>query len=838
MSIERLLQISMALTAFLAALMLGLSEQRMWLAVVTGLAAALSVYFGDMRGTLLLSTTWANVLGLAALGATVWEVFTVDTEYQLLALANMLVYLQWVLLFRRKEPRIYWMILLLSLLQVAVASVMSLTALFGVFMVLYVFSSLTALVSFTVDRDRRGPAPARAAPDTDRIDIFSTPISVVFARLLGLRRRRPAPRANPSGRWPLGFGKPRFTAREEEPDRGRGSARGLWRTAAVLAIGAFLLAPPLFALVPRTDRTLGWYPSGLMGQNLVGFSDVVRLGELGEMVENPTEVMRVRLTERPTGRPIQLQDDLLLRGMALPHYEGGRWNRQPGAIGEDVDPLPRGVPPASVVDQEITIEPLENSDVLFGVWPVYEFDGSRRVLFDRVNERLGRTKGPNGDYAYRLTYRLVTTGVRDGRQLSFRPYSRRNEMLAVRRSGLLQPYAGVYPQTPTEPNLVGEPRQVERLREHLEPLKALADGVVADISRADPQYKLRCCRALESHLRDSGLYKYSLRPPVRDGRLDPVVDFITQHPEGHCEYFASALALMLRSQGIPSRIVVGFKGGEWNTAGGYYVVRQLNAHTWVEAYFQADELAALPQDELPPGDHSGGLWLQLDPTPPGEGAQTTLWSNLMSLRDYGEYLWGRFVLGLTAKDQKMSIYAPLESAVHWLGGLAPWASTGGSQVTLGGDERTSERRMSGVIIGVALLASPLALMALFWLGRWAAGRLRRRAGTAKAADRASPIAFYRRLEALLAARDLRRAPGQTQREFALAAGGQLADDPRTQAAASLPRKIVDSFYRVRFGGRTLDDQEAAAVDGALGELETALKAAEAEDGKHATRRTA
>ncbi|MBI1903251.1 MAG: DUF3488 domain-containing protein [Planctomycetia bacterium] len=834
MSVERLLQFSMALTAFLAALMLGLSEQRMWLALVTGLAAVLSLYFGDVRGTLQLSTTWANVLGLAALGATVWEVFTVDTEYQLLALANMLVYLQWVLLFRHKEPRIYWMILLLSLLQVAVASVMSLTAIFGILMVLYVFSSLTGLVSFTVDRERRGPAPSQSRPETERIDIFSTPISVVFARLLGLRRRSAA-QGKGTGRWPLGFDAPKMTARDE-PSVGlrRESARGLWRVAAVLAIGAFLLAPPLFALVPRTDRSLGWYPSGLVGQSLVGFSEMVRLGELGEMAENPSQVMRVRLSDHRTGEPIKLQDELLMRGMPLVDYEGGRWNRQPSPKGETVPP-PRGIPAERLVDQEIVVEPLENTDVVFAVWPVYDAERSRRVQLDRVNERLSRDKGPNDDYAYRLTYRLVTTGIHDSRQLPFRPYSRDTELPAVRRAGILQPYAAVYPQTLGEPQLTPEPRQLVRQREQLAPLASLADDVVADIPSADPQYKLRCCRALEAHFRDSGQYTYSLRPPIRDRRLDPVVDFVTRQPEGHCEYFASALALMLRSRGIPCRIVVGFKGGEWNESGSYYMVRQLNAHTWVEAYFRPSEMAALPADEIPPGNHTGGVWLQLDPTPPGTGAEATLWSTLMSWRDFGEYVWGRFVLGLTAKDQQQSIYDPLKSAVQWLGGLAPWQDAPDAKLTLAGEETASAKKMSGMIVGLVLLAAPFALAGAFWLVRWAARRLRRGATSPSAGDRTSPVAFYRRLEALLATRELHRLPGQTQREFALAAGGQLADDPRTQGASSLPRKIVDSFYRVRFGGRTLDEQEAAAVDSALVELDSSLRAAaEAADRKQET----
>ena len=74
---------------------------------------------------------------------------------------------------------------------------------------------------------------------------------------------------------------------------------------------------------------------------------------------------------------------------------------------------------------------------------------------------------------------------------------------------------------------------------------------------------------------------------------------------------------------------------------------------------------------------------------------------------------------------------------------------------------------------------------------------------------------------LLAERELCRAPSQTQREFALAVGGQLAESPRTKAGP-LARQLVELFYRVRFGRRTLDSQEAAAVEQALSELADAL----------------
>ncbi len=103
---------------------------------------------------------------------------------------------------------------------------------------------------------------------------------------------------------------------------------------------------------------------------------------------------------------------------------------------------------------------------------------------------------------------------------------------------------------------------------------------------------------LLEHTLSSSPFEYTLnRPPPAEG-VDPIEDFVVRNQRGHCEYFASALALMLRSQNIPARIVLGFRGGEWNSVGSFYDVRQLHAHAWVEAYLEPEQI---PEAELPPG---------------------------------------------------------------------------------------------------------------------------------------------------------------------------------------------------------------------------------------------
>src|SRR5206468_3106660 len=138
---------------------------------------------------------------------------------------------------------------------------------------------------------------------------------------------------------------------------------------------------------------------------------------------------------------------------------------------------------------------------------------------------------------------------------------------------------------------------------------AIAGPIVADI----PADRIADrARALEAHFRDSGRYGYTLRMSVIDPGLDPVVDFVVNRKEGHCEYFGSALTLMLRSVGIHARMVNGFKGGDWNDLTRVMNVRQKHAHSWVEVYVGS----------LGKGPDRSPLWITLDPTPAIERRQS------------------------------------------------------------------------------------------------------------------------------------------------------------------------------------------------------------------------
>ncbi len=126
--------------------------------------------------------------------------------------------------------------------------------------------------------------------------------------------------------------------------------------------------------------------------------------------------------------------------------------------------------------------------------------------------------------------------------------------------------------------------------------------------------------ALTLHLAGFG---YSLEVE-RKRSVDAVIDLLFIHREGHCELFATALALLARSQGIPARVVSGYRVSEINPVSGLAVVRERNAHTWVEAWVD-------------------GRWDTWDPTPPSELALRGRSSGWEQATEVAAWAWDRTV---------------------------------------------------------------------------------------------------------------------------------------------------------------------------------------------------
>ena len=187
-------------------------------------------------------------------------------------------------------------------------------------------------------------------------------------------------------------------------------------------------------------------------------------------------------------------------------------------------------------------------------------------------------------------------------------------------------------------------------------LAQIALPVVKDLPAKGAEGITARAPRLEAFLRDSGIFSYTLEMNVSDRNIDPVVDFLTNRKKGHCEYFASALCLLLRSVDIPARIVNGFKGGDWNELTRSMNVRQKHAHSWVEAY-------------LGTGDNRTAEWISLDPTPGISRDESVaqvggMVGKVRPLTDLLRYIWVFYILGYDSSRQNRLLYDPLSYTIR------------------------------------------------------------------------------------------------------------------------------------------------------------------------------
>jgi transglutaminase-like putative cysteine protease len=776
-----LLQIALAALTSLGTLLLGMGERNVTLPVLAIIVAVSSVYLTDIKGWLQLNTFVANIAGIIAGAVTVRDWNAYAAEGHLLSLANLLIYLQFVLLYRKKSVRNYWFLLLLSLLQVAVAAALNMSMSFGVLLPAYMFVGLVSLALFVVYREQAEQEPAFAGP---------------------------APAAKAPRRWPLASRRSVLEGRQPAGAIDRGLGWGFLGQMVSLGIATLLFAVVWFVGLPRPGKKGPWRPTTVVSYTSVGFSESVSLGQLGEVYENPEEVMRVRFRDKTTGQPYRIGgDSVLFRGSVLYRYERGHWN-----------PLRNfGISPASefptvsqqhftgdqhLVREEITIRARDDK-VLFTALPAYADEGAG-LLYAQGSEQLLRPEQQNADEQFR--YSLVTTAFRDHIPQSWAPAT------------------GAPPKEALE-------MPTRRGADAVPGLRALADDVAGRFVGRPEQ----AARMLENYLHDSSEFQYSLKPVRRERGVDPVEDFVTEHKLGHCEYFASALTLMLRSLNVPARLAIGFKGGEYNPGGQYYQVRELHAHAWVEAYIPPGSLPDSLANNEQAQKH--GAWLTLDPTPHRNAedqlADSFGISALKRLLDLTQLVWTNYVLGMDSQRQQEAIYQPLvqrlEDALNSLTDeegrqqLRQWLVE-----TVGGRLGLSH----GLFSWQGLLASIVGLLLLIgsWkLASWSVRLLWRRAARRSAGRRpaARHVEFYDRFEALLGRYGMPRTKSQTQREFALATSGHLAESPWTQQVGPLPRRIVEAYYRVRFGRRELTGDELRSIEEALGELAGALAARQA-----------
>ena len=753
------------LSLCIATLSLGVTEGNLAYAGLVALASLAAYYLTDKWQAITLPRLWSNVLALIVTAAAYYEYRSAtDLGGPLLPVSHWLVYLQLVRMFHRKRARDYWYLYVVGILQVAVASALNTRVFFGVLLAAYLVVTLWSLVLFFLWREGEryaAPRPPLADPD---------------AEAGGDRRRRSSPIV---------------TAR-------------LAGGTLVMSAWAILWAIGFFFFVPRMGRT--WATNaGASTQAMTGFDVKIELGELGEIMENDDQVFRAKLLAED-GRRIVLGRTFLWRGIALTRYERGRWTRnEPDELiflGTAARSRPR-----TLIRQVIEIEPLDAATV-FGLSPIVFSRGpsneERTILYDPSDGALYR-KSPLKDrrtqYVLYSSPQELETGwignlppspdvrlrPRESSTFSFRPPDAMN-----RNSGGFVRIPNEFTDMPPLPRLV-----------------ALAKKLVAGIPGVDHE---RRARALERYFAESGEFGYTLAPRPVDTQIDPVEDFLFNRKEGHCEYFASALALMLRAVGIPSRVINGFKGGDWNQLGSFYQIRQKHAHSWVEAYIGPSR-----------------AWLTLDPEPGTRGladppVRQPLPNAARMLGEYADRTWGRYFIDFDAAVQSAEIYRPLQTlgrqGMQTAVPLLEWTR---DQARMAHDFVTDRRTWTdwrGIVVVSLIVALLVALVLL--LRRTIQWLIRVSGLTAPPSGAARPtLRCYARLLELLGRQGLRRAPAETPLEFARSARERLFNHS-VVAAADVPAQVVASFYAVRFGQRAIAQADEARLMAGLDSLERAI----------------
>jgi protein-glutamine gamma-glutamyltransferase len=523
--------------------------------------------------------------------------------------------------------------------------------------------------------------------------------------------------------------------------------RRLPLVSAGLLILIVVLALPFFLIAPRTaSSALKRGGNGVSG--FIGFSDNVTLGQIGRLKANDEIFMRVRVESAPAIPT----NGLRWRGVGLDEFTGKGWKRSFSAGRSEKKESESGFfklgtteDVSRLTTQTFFVEPVD-TPVVFGAARIVAVQG--KLPFVRIDSEMS-----------------VQTRLHDQERMVYRIFSDTTE-----------PGANVLRADPLQ-YLVESARYLELPPNLDRRISGLAESVVR---RAEPRNGYDSARAIESYLRES--YQYTLE--LKAGGPDPLADFLFNVREGHCEYFATAMAVMLRTQGIASRVVNGFLPGEYNEAAGAYTVRQSDAHSWVEVYF--------PQTNS---------WVTFDPTPPAGRAprlSTGLAAQLAKYSEALELMWFQYVLGYDKQEQRSLItnFRRQLSEVQR-----------GSIARLNQARAALPRAIRPILFGLGVL---IALIVAVFLAR----RIRR-LGWCRGLQvwnvddeiESSRVDFYERLLALLARRGYTRESHQTPLEFA--AQVNVAD------AAT----ITWAYNRVRFGRQDLSPLERRTLEESLANLE-------------------
>ncbi|MDQ1388442.1 MAG: protein-glutamine gamma-glutamyltransferase [Acidobacteriaceae bacterium] len=538
-----------------------------------------------------------------------------------------------------------------------------------------------------------------------------------------------------------------FQARHsQDAQEHRHLAFSLARITPALVMMILLGAAGMFFLLPRMSAGyLGGYSFGT--DISTGFSDRVQLGRIGQIQQSDAVVMHIQIDGDQRG-----QYALHWRGVALTTFNGQDWSNPhtPYGLQRQADggfTIPffiQGVAPPALLQTRANL--------------------NRNLIHYRVlMEPIGTNVFFLAPWARRVTGAYRALQVDAGGAVSDVD-TQRSVNIYEADSDISRPSAG-------------------QLREagELLPKFALSYLQLPELDARIPRLAVQITAsssnnydkavALEGYLQSH--YGYTLQLP-RVPVADPLANFLFERRQGHCEYFASSMAVMLRTLRIPSRVVNGFRSEEFNDLSGNYVVRAKNAHAWVEAYFP------------------GYGWVTFDPTPGGAVGSPQGWGRAMLYLDAAASFWREWVVSYDASHQYILGQSVLSGTRTSWERARMWARLRYARLmNLARKSQRGVEHSPGRWLGAGLAVTGL-LLVLANIARIARMIRTRglRAHPERSPDQAA-VMWYERMARYLAQRGVRKTTSQTAQEFVrVIEEGRL----RTQVG-----KFTDAYESARFG---------------------------------------
>ena len=511
----------------------------------------------------------------------------------------------------------------------------------------------------------------------------------------------------------------------------------------LILAGSFLI----FFFLPRvSSRYLTAYTS--TGDLSTGFSDHMQLGRIGQIQQSSAVVMHVEIQNDTQG-----VYDLKWRGVALDAFDGRAWSnsfasRQIPSLGNGSYPLasrpgraPSAEQPSRSIHYRVLMEPL-GTNVFFLAEKPLRLSGNYRLISIDA-----------GGAVYNLDLDHPISR-----------YEADSELPEIDPD-----------QVRMAPNTV--PAGADQYLK-LPPLDIRISQLAEQITASSPNNYDKAL-AVEQYLRTHFGYTLQLS---RIQPQDPMANFLFERKQGHCEYFASSMAVMLRTLLIPSRIVNGFRTGEFNDLTGQYLVRASDAHSWVEAYFP------------------GSGWVSFDPTPAGGVPARTGWSRLRLYADAAASFWREWIINYDinhqralGKDAATNTRRFFDEALLWIQqkhhALLGWARRAHRQFT-----KFPARWLGGILglVGILIVLLNLRRMA-------SALRNRGLRTHPERAPREAAALWYDQMVRRMAGLGWRKSPSQTPLDFVAAI-----------QEATLQKKVARftrAYESARFG-KSVDDAQS------------------------------